>query len=97
MIYVSVLLAQFLFNVFKVLEIRYTLQHNVSKLLLNSVWINLVSLASTFYSLDALFKGDWLIILFYISGSVIGKYMGMQIKITEPNKRKKRFSLLEVI
>lgn len=97
MIYLSVFLAQFLFNVFKVLEIRYTLQHNVSKLLLNSVWINLVSLASTFYSLDALFKGDWLIILFYISGSVIGKYMGMQIKITEPNKRKKRFSLLEVI
>lgn len=97
MIYISVLLAQFLFNVFKVLEIRYTLQHNVPKLLLNSVWINLVSLASTFYSLDALFKGDWLIILFYISGSVLGKYMGMQIKITEPNKRKKRFSLLEVI
>jgi hypothetical protein len=80
-----------------VLEIRYTLQHNVPKLLFNSVWINLVSLASTYYSLDELFKGNWVIIMFYITGSVVGKYMGMQIKITEPNKRKKRFNLLEVI
>ncbi len=89
--------AQVLFNIFKVLEIRYTLQHNVPRLLFNSVWINLVSLASTYYSLDELFKGNWVIIMFYITGSVVGKYMGMQIKITEPNKRKKRFNLLEVI
>lgn len=95
MIVIWVFIAQVLFNIFKVLEIRYTLEHNVPKLLLNSVWINLVALASTFYSLDALFKGNFLVILFYISGSVIGKYLGMKIEVTKPTKRRKGFNLLE--
>ncbi len=87
--------AQVLFNIFKVLEIRYTLQHNVPKLLLNSVWINLVALVVTYYSLDELFKGNFFVIVFYISGGVIGKYLGMKIEVTKPTKRRKGFKLLE--
>ena len=87
--------AQVLFNIFKVLEIRYTLQHNVTRLLFNSVWINLVALASTFYSIDGLLKGNFVIILFYISGSVVGKYIGMQIEITPSTKKRKGFNILE--
>ena len=87
--------AQVLFNIFKVLEIRYTLQHNVTRLLFNSVWINLVALASTFYSIDGLLKGNFFIILFYISGSVVGKYIGMKIEITKSTKKRKGFNILE--
>jgi len=87
--------AQVLFNIFKVLEIRYTLQHNVRRLLLNSVWINLASLVSTFFSIDGLLKGNFLIILFYIAGSVVGKYIGMKIQITKPTKKRKGFNILE--
>jgi hypothetical protein len=87
--------AQVLFNIFKVLEIRYTLQHNVRRLLLNSVWINLASLGSTFFSIDGLLKGNFLIILFYIAGSVVGKYIGMKIQITKPTKKRKGFNILE--
>jgi hypothetical protein len=90
-----IFLAQVLFNIFKVLEIRYTLQHNVPRLLLNSVWINLASLGSTFFSIDGLLKGNFLIILFYIAGSVVGKYIGMKIEITKSTKKRKGFNILE--
>ena len=75
---VIVLLAQTLYNIFKVLEIKYTYQNKTVALLLNSVWINLVALASTYYTIDDLLKGNFTIIIFYIAGSVLGKYLGMQ-------------------
>jgi uncharacterized membrane protein YfcA len=45
---------------------------------MNSIWINLVSLASVFYSIEGLLSGDFLIIPFYICGSVIGKWFAMK-------------------
>ncbi len=83
MIFVSVFAFQVLFNIFKVLEIRYTLHHQIRKLLINSVWINLVALGSMFYSIDALLKGNFTVIIFYISGSVAGKYIGMKIDVNK--------------
>jgi hypothetical protein len=59
------------------MEIKYTYENKIKSLLVNSVWINLVSLGSMYYSLDGLFKGDYLGIIFYISGSIIGKWFAM--------------------
>ena len=87
--------AQVLFNIFKVLEIRYTLQHNVRRLLLNSVWINLAALVSNFFSIEGLLRGNFILIAFYIAGSVVGKYIGMQIEITPSTKKRKGFNILE--
>jgi hypothetical protein len=75
--YLLVLFFQILFNIFKVLEIRFTYENQLKRLLINSVLINLVSLASVYYSLERLFQNDWLVIVFYISGSVIGKWIAM--------------------
>ena len=75
--YLLVLFFQIMFNIFKVLEIKFTYENRLSNLLLNSVWINLVSLASVYYSLDRLFVGDFWVLPFYISGSVIGKWIAM--------------------
>ena len=75
--YLIVLFFQISFNIFKVLEIKYTFENKINSLMLNSVWINLVSLASVYFSLDRLFEGDWWVIPFYISGSVIGKWVAM--------------------
>jgi hypothetical protein len=75
---VIVLLAQTLYNIFKVLEIKYTYQNKIGALLLNSVWINLVALVSTYYAIDDLLNGRFSIVVFYIIGSVLGKYLGMQ-------------------
>lgn len=76
--YLLILFFQIMFNIFKVLEIKYTYENKIRGLLINSVWINLVSLGSVYYSLDSLFKGDYFGIIFYIAGSIIGKYIAME-------------------
>jgi len=75
--YIVIFIFQVLFNIFKVLEIRFTYENRLRPLLLNSIWINLVSLAAVYYSLDRLFVGDLWVIPFYVMGSVIGKWMAM--------------------
>ena len=75
--YIAILTFQIMFNIFKVLEIKFTYENQLSRLLLNSVWINLVSLASVYYSLDSLLKGDMWVLPFYIGGSVLGKLIAM--------------------
>jgi hypothetical protein len=75
--YIAILTFQIMFNIFKVLEIKFTYENQLTRLLLNSVWINLVSLASVYFSLDSLLKGDMWILPFYIGGSVLGKWIAM--------------------
>jgi hypothetical protein len=75
--YIAILTFQIMFNIFKVLEIKFTYENQLNRLLINSVWINLVSLASVYFSLDSLLKGDMWILPFYIGGSVLGKWIAM--------------------
>ena len=75
--YLTILIFQILFNIFKVMEIKFTYENKIRNLLINSVWINLISLASVYFSLDRLFEGDWWVIPFYIGGSVLGKWIAM--------------------
>ena len=76
--YLIVFFFQVLFNIFKVLEIKYTYENQIRQLLINSVWINLVSLASVYFSIDRLLDGDMWVIPFYILGSVLGKWIAMK-------------------
>lgn len=76
--YLIVFFFQVLFNIFKVLEIKYTYENRIRQLLINSVWINLVSLASVYFSIDRLLDGDLWVIPFYIVGSVLGKWVAMK-------------------
>jgi len=75
--YIAILTFQIMFNIFKVLEIKFTYENQLTRLMLNSVWINLVSLASVYFSLDSLLRGDMWVLPFYISGSVLGKWIAM--------------------
>ena len=59
------------------MEIKFTYENKIKSLLVNSIWINLMALGSTYYSLDGLFKGDYIGIVFYIAGSIIGKWFAM--------------------
>ena len=76
---IIVFLSQITFNILKVLEIKYTYQNKITSLLINSVFINIVSLLSTYYAIDYLLKGNFEVVIYYISGSVIGKYIGMKL------------------
>jgi hypothetical protein len=60
------------------MEIKYTYENKLNSLLINSVWINLVSLAGMYFSLQPLlFEKDFLVLPFYIGGSVLGKWIAM--------------------
>ena len=89
--YILVFLSQTLYNIFKVLEIKYTYQNRIGALLLNSVWINLVALLSTYYSVEDLLRGNFGVVFFYIAGSVIGKYIGMNLDHTRSDIWKRLF------
>lgn len=75
--YILVFLSQTLFNIFKVLEIKLTYENKTNALMVNSIFINLVSLTSTYFSIENLLSGDFVVIIFYVSGSVFGKWFAM--------------------
>ncbi len=76
--YFIVFISQLAFNIFKVLEIKYTYQNKITSLMINSVFINLVALMGVYYSLGALLNDDFWVIVFYLIGSIIGKYIGIK-------------------
>lgn len=76
--YFLVFVSQLLFNLLKILEIKYTYEKKIKQLLINSVLINLVSLIGVYYSLNALLNEEFVVIFFYLAGSVAGKYVGMK-------------------
>lgn len=59
------------------MEIKYTYENKIKLLVLNTVWINLAALGSVYYSIESLFRQDYLGIVFYIMGSIIGKWFAM--------------------
>lgn len=75
--YLLIFLFQFVFNVLKVLEIKFTYENKVGYLMLVSVFITIVALVSVYFSLDRLFDGDYWVVPFYVIGSVIGKWVAM--------------------
>jgi hypothetical protein len=77
MTYLLVFATLFAFNILKTLEIRYTYQNKLKPILLNSVGINLVSLLSNYFSINSLLKGDYFVMVIYLAGSLVGKYVAM--------------------
>lgn len=68
---------QIIFNILKTLEIRFTYENRVGPLMVNSVFINLVSLVTFYFSLTELLNENFTVVFFYIAGSVIGKWIAM--------------------
>lgn len=92
-IYFAVFVFQLFFNVFKTMEIKYTYENKIKALLMNSIWINLVGLGSTYFSLERLFAHDWIIIVVFIAGSIVGKWFAMT---HFENYRQKLYQLLNL-
>ena len=84
--YVLVFITLFAFNILKTLEIRYTYQNKLKPILLNSIGINIVSLLSNYFSINSLLKGDYFIMVIFIVGSLVGKYVAMVYFNNKNNK-----------
>ena len=69
---------QFSINILRTLEIQYTYNKQITKSLINAVMINIISLASLYFSIDALIQGNLYMIASYILGSFTGKFVSMK-------------------
>ena len=69
---------QFSFNILKTLEIQYTYNKQINKSLINSLMLNVIALASLYFSIDALIQGNLYMIAAYLSGSLGAKFVSMK-------------------
>lgn len=71
LIYGFVVFSQLALAVFKVLEIKWVVENNITKSVILFNIQTMFWIASTAWSVDSFLKGDWLtIFLFLLSGSI---------------------------
>lgn len=73
MIYLIIFIFQYLFNLLKVLEIKFSYEERIKPLMIVTALLSGIILASTYFSFTLLLKGDFLVIPLYIIGSLLGK------------------------
>ena len=73
--YIGIFILQFLFNLLKVYEIKHSYEKNTSQLIINSILMNGIALITVYYSLQMMFDGDWLVVIIYIFGAAVGKWV----------------------
>lgn len=88
LVYSFVVFSQVALAVFKVLEIKWVVENNITKSVILFNIQTLFWIASTAWSVDSFLKGDWItILLFLISGSigkvVVLKYFKRKEAISE--------------
>lgn len=88
LVYGFVILSQLSLAVFKVLEIKWVVENNITKSVILFNIQTMFWIASTAYSVDSFLKGDWITIaLFLLSGSlgkiIILKYFKKKEAINE--------------
>ena len=59
----EIYILQFFYNLLRIQEIKLTYENKVVKLMINTVLMNLIVLASTYYSLSMLLSGNWFVVL----------------------------------
>lgn len=63
--------------ILKVQEIKYNNGENIKKLMTNSFFISIVALLSLTIGVSSLLKGDWLVPIFFVAGSMLGKWIAI--------------------
>jgi uncharacterized membrane protein YqgA involved in biofilm formation len=63
--------------ILKVQEIKYNDGENVKKSMTNAFLISIVALLSVTIGVNSLLKGDWLVPIFFVAGSMVGKWIAI--------------------
>lgn len=77
--YILIFLLQVIFNICKSLEIRYTYENKLGPILWVGFALSIMMILGFYLSIGALLKGEWIVIVVYVSGSVLGKYLSFLI------------------
>lgn len=82
MIYLVIFIFQYLFNMLKVMEIKYSYEEKIKPLIIVTALLSGIVLASTYFSFTLLISGDIIVIPIYISGSILGKLTAIKLNNT---------------
>ena len=63
--------------ILKVHEIKYNDGEELRKAMLNAFLISVVALLALTIGVSSLLKGDWVVAVFFVAGSVFGKWLAM--------------------
>jgi hypothetical protein len=78
MVCLIIFLLQAAMAILKVLEIRYNEEkENIKKNMIVSFLISLVALLGLTIGISSVLKGDWFVSIFFVGGSVFGKWLVM--------------------
>ena len=81
--YFLVFVLQVLFTTFKVFEIKYAYENKLKPILITGAILSVLTVLSTYLSVDLLFKGDWFVIIIYVAGGLLGKYIAYKFNANE--------------
>lgn len=63
--------------ILKVHEIKYNDGEELRKAMINAFLISVVALLALTIGVSSLLKGDWVVAVFFVAGSVFGKWLAM--------------------
>jgi hypothetical protein len=63
--------------ILKVQEIKYNDGENVKKSMTNAFLISIVALLSVTIGVNSLLNGDWVVPIFFVAGSMVGKWIAI--------------------
>ena len=91
--YLLIFIFQSIFNVAKVYEIKYAYENQLKGILISSTVLSLLTIISTYLSIELLLAGDLKVIIVYVLGSLLGKYIAY---LSEKNNyRTKLYNLIK--
>jgi hypothetical protein len=73
LVYLFVVISQVALAVFKVLEIKWVVENNISRSVILFNIQTMFWIASTAWSVDSFLKGDWITIILFLTSGSIGK------------------------
>ena len=77
--YVFIFVLQLIFNILRVEEIKFSYENDTKKLIVNSILMNSLILASTYFSLTLLLQGNWFIIIsHHVDSSPVHLFLPLQ-------------------
>ena len=91
--YLLIFIFQSIFNVAKVYEIKYAYENQLKGILISSTALSLLTILSTYLSIELLLAGDLKVIIVYVLGRLLGKYIAY---LSEKNNyRTKLYNLIK--
>ena len=63
--------------ILKVHEIKYNDGEELRKAMINAFLISVVALLALTIGVSSLLKGDWVVAVFFVAGSMFGKWLAM--------------------